>query len=425
MDFLKELEWRKILHDKTPGVEDFLKKGSARAYIGFDPTAPSLTIGNYVQIMLLTHFRNAGHQPIVLMGGATGMIGDPSFKDSERELKSTEEINKNLEHQAAQFEKLLGHFNEKDGPLLVNNYDFYKEMNVLDFLRDVGKSLTVNYMMAKDSVKNRLDTGLSFTEFSYQLLQSYDFFMLYKLFDCRLQMGGSDQWGNITSGVEFIRRNIVGGKAYAVTSPLLTKSDGTKFGKSETGNIWLDPKLTSPYQFFQFWLNADDKDMSRFLRIFSLRSHSEIEELEAALAEDPRAVKKELAEELTTRIHSQSATEAVQSVSSLLFDKKFTMERLEGLSGDVLEMVAMEIPSKKISISVLGETPGIAELLADHLSFFGSRSEVRRAISGKALSVNKRKIEDPEHEIDRHDLLSERYILIESGKKKKFMVIAE
>lgn len=425
MDFLKELEWRNILHDMTPGVGDWLKKRSARAYIGFDPTAPSLTIGNYVQIMLLTHFRNAGHQPIVLMGGATGMIGDPSFKDAERELKTVEEINVNLEHQAAQFQKLLGNFDEKDGPLLVNNYDFYRDMNILDFLRDVGKSLTVNYMMAKDSVKNRLDTGLSFTEFSYQLLQSYDFYMLYKLYDCRLQMGGSDQWGNITSGVEFIRRNIEGGKAYAITSPLLTKSDGSKFGKSETGNIWLDPKLTSPYQFFQFWLNADDKDMSRFLRIFSLRSHSEIEELESALSSDPRAVKSALAEELTTRIHSKSATEAVQSVSALLFDKRFTVEKLEGLSSEVLGMVAMEIPSRVISISILGETPGITELLTDHLGFFGSRSEVRRAINGKAISINKRKIEDPEHKIDRHDLIAEKFILIESGKKKKFMIIAE
>jgi tyrosyl-tRNA synthetase len=224
MDFIKELEWRGILHDSTPGVEDLLSEKSSRAYIGFDPTAPSLTIGNYVQIMLLTHFKKAGHQPIVLMGGATGMIGDPSFKDSERELKTEEEIEQNLAHQAAQFEKLLGEFNSEDGPMLVNNRDFYKEMNVLDFLRDVGKSLTVNYMMAKDSVKSRLETGLSFTEFSYQMLQAYDFYKLYKDYNCRIQMGGSDQWGNITSGIEYIRRNVKDGKAYAITSPLLTKS---------------------------------------------------------------------------------------------------------------------------------------------------------------------------------------------------------
>ncbi|TVR87652.1 MAG: tyrosine--tRNA ligase [Saprospirales bacterium] len=425
MDFIKELEWRGILHDSTPGVEEVLKAQPAKAYIGFDPTAPSLTIGNYVQIMLLTHFKNAGHRPIVLMGGATGMIGDPSFKSEERELKTEEEIEKNLSHQTRQFEKFLGEFDSDDGPVLINNRDFYRNMNALEFLRDIGKSLTVNYMMAKDSVKNRLDTGLSFTEFSYQLLQAYDFYKLYQNHNCRIQMGGSDQWGNITSGIEYIRRNVKGGKAYAITSPLLTKTDGTKFGKSESGNIWLDPNMTSPYQFFQFWLNADDRDMSKFLKIFSLKSHTEISELEKTMKDDPRAVKQALAEELTTRIHSAKATRAVQSVSSLLFDRKFTAEQLETLSKEVLNMVSMEIPSHAITISLLGEKPTISELLTDHSGFFKSKSEVRRAIKGKALAVNKHKASNPEQTIDRHDLIAEKYILIESGKKKKYMLRAE
>ena len=424
MDFLKELEWRGMLHDHTPGVSEILRNKGSRAYIGFDPTAPSLTIGNYVQIMLLTLFRKAGHQPIVLMGGATGMIGDPSFKDSERELKSPEELEANLAHQIDQFHKLLGGIGEENGPMIVNNKDFYQNMNVLTFLREVGKSLTVNYMLAKDSVKNRLDTGLSFTEFSYQLLQAYDFYHLYKNYDCKIQMGGSDQWGNITSGSEYIRRNVEGGKAYAVTSPLLTKADGSKFGKSEEGNIWLDKDLTSPYQFYQFWINADDRDLSRFIRIFSLKTRKEIIELEKEINNDPREVKKILAEEMTTRIHSKAATEAVDTVSSLLFDKKFTAERLETLSSEILQMVAMEIPNKTVNIGLLGEGISLAEMLTDHLNFFSSKSEVRRTIKGNALSINKRKISDAEQLLDRHDLIAEKYMLIESGKKKKFMVLA-
>ena len=425
MDFLKELQWRGMLHDMSPGLDEELKKPACKAYIGFDPTAPSLTIGNYVQIMMLKFFQQGGHQPIVLMGGATGMIGDPSFKDKERELKNEEELEANLKHQKAQFEKLLGDFDLPGGPMMMNNHDFYKDMNVLTFLRDVGKSLTVNYMMAKDSVKNRLDTGLSFTEFSYQLLQAYDFYHLYKNFGCKIQMGGSDQWGNITSGTEYIRRNIKDGKAYAVTTPLLTKADGTKFGKSESGNIWLDPNLTSPYQFFQFWLNADDRDLPRFLKTFSLKPKKEIIELVENIHSDPNAVKRALAEELCSRIHSKEDTEAVETVSSLLFDKKFTAERLEGLKPEILKMVAMEIPSANINIGVLGGGLTPTELLTEHSQFFKSKSELRRIISGNALSVNKRKITDIDHQFDRHDLVAEKYILIESGKKKKFMIIVQ
>ena len=425
MDFLKELQWRGMLHDMSPGLDEELKKPACKAYIGFDPTAPSLTIGNYVQIMMLKFFQQGGHQPIVLMGGATGMIGDPSFKDKERELKNEEELEANLKHQKAQFEKLLGDFDLPGGPMMMNNHDFYKDMNVLTFLRDVGKSLTVNYMMAKDSVKNRLDTGLSFTEFSYQLLQAYDFYHLYKNFGCKIQMGGSDQWGNITSGTEYIRRNIKDGKAYAVTTPLLTKADGTKFGKSESGNIWLDPNLTSPYQFFQFWLNADDRDLPRFLKTFSLKPKKEIIELVENIHSDPNTVKRALTEELCSRIHSKEDTEAVETVSSLLFDKKFTAERLEGLKPEILKMVAMEIPSANINIGVLGEGLTPTELLTEHSQFFKSKSELRRIISGNALSVNKRKITDIDHQFDRHDLVAEKYILIESGKKKKFMIIVQ
>lgn len=414
-----------MLHDMSPGLDEELKKPACKAYIGFDPTAPSLTIGNYVQIMMLKFFQQAGHQPIVLMGGATGMIGDPSFKDKERELKNEEELEANLNHQKTQFEKLLGDFDLPGGPMMMNNHDFYKDMNVLTFLRDIGKSLTVNYMMAKDSVKNRLDTGLSFTEFSYQLLQAYDFYHLYKNFGCKIQMGGSDQWGNITSGTEYIRRNIKDGKAYAVTTPLLTKADGTKFGKSESGNIWLDPNLTSPYQFFQFWLNADDRDLPRFLKTFSLKPKKEIIELVENIHSDPNAVKRALAEELCSRIHSTEDTEAVETVSSLLFDKKFTAERLEGLKPEILKMVAMEIPSANINIGVLGEGLTPTELLTEHSQFFKSKSELRRIISGNALSVNKRKITDIDHKFDRHDLVAEKYILIESGKKKKFMIIVQ
>ncbi|MEL6124267.1 MAG: tyrosine--tRNA ligase, partial [Bacteroidota bacterium] len=265
MNFIDELRWRGMLHDSTPGAEEALASGMTTGYIGFDPTAPSLTIGNYVQLMILSLWQKSGHRPIFLLGGATGRIGDPSGKDKERQLKTAEELDRNLTFQREQAMKFLQFDGGDNSALMLNNYEFYKDMNVLDFLRDVGKNLTVNYMMSKDSVKNRLESGLSFTEFSYQLLQAYDFLCLYRQYDCCFQMGGSDQWGNITSGTEFIRRNVTDSKAYALTTPLLTKADGKKFGKSEEGNIWLDPEMTSPYKFYQFWINADDADLSKFL----------------------------------------------------------------------------------------------------------------------------------------------------------------
>lgn len=422
MTFLEELRWRGMLHDSTPGLEDIIEQPQT-GYIGFDPTAPSLTIGNYVQVMILTHFQRYGHRPIVLMGGATGRIGDPSFKDKERELKTVEELETNLNHQKEQFRQLLDF--EGDNPaVFVNNYDFYREMNVLDFLRDVGKTLTVNYMMSKESVKKRIETGISFTEFSYQLLQGYDFQVLFQQHNCRLQMGGSDQWGNITAGTEFIRRNL-NQKAYAVTTPLLTKSDGKKFGKSEEGNIWLDPQLTSPYKFYQFWINADDADISNFTRYFSLKSREEIEAEEAELADDPRERKRRLAEELTIRIHSRAAYESVLKVSELLFNKKAKRETLLGMAETDLHTVAQEIPAFTLPREVVNGGVNIVDLLAEHTQVVASKGDARRAIKGNAIAVNKEKIGDHEQTVTAESLLHGKYLMVENGKKNKFILIAE
>ena len=420
MDFLDELEWRGMLHDSTPGARDELAKGMSTGYIGFDPTAPSLTIGNYVQIMILYFWQQSGHKPIFLLGGATGRIGDPSGKDKERQLKSEEELDTNLRFQREQARKFLN-FEEGDNKAeFINNFDFYKDMNVLNFLRDVGKNLTVNYMLSKDSVKNRLETGLSFTEFSYQLLQAYDFLWLYKNESCKFQMGGSDQWGNITSGTEFIRRNIPGGKAFAITSPLLTKADGKKFGKSEEGNIWLDPKLTSPYKFYQFWLNADDADLPKFYRYFSLRSKQEIEQLEQE--EDPRTLKKLLAEELTIRIHSPEDFEAVQDVSEILFNRNATPEKLKSLSVNSLEDIGNEIPKFEIPRTIIEEGVNIIELVSHYANICQSKGDARRAIKNNALAVNKVKVTQHEAVIDSSSLLKDQFILIENGKKNKFLI---
>jgi tyrosyl-tRNA synthetase len=419
-NFIEELTWRNMLHDATPGVGELLESKKVVGYIGFDPTAPSVTIGNYVQIMLLKLFQLAGHTPIILMGGATGRIGDPSGKDKERELKSYDELDRNLAHQRKQMEKFLD-FTGPNAAIMVNNYDFYKNMNVLDFLRDVGKTLTVSYMMTKDSVKNRLESGLSFTEFSYQLLQSYDFQVLYTKYHCVLQMGGSDQWGNITSGTEFIRRNL-DGKAYAITTPLLTKSDGTKFGKSEAGNIWLDESMTSPYKFYQFWLNTDDNDLPKFTRYFTLRSREEVEKAERAYAGDPRKLKEILAEELTRRIHSDQAFESVARVSNILFDSKKDAEALKNLTMDELSMIAEEIPSPMLPLDDLckGEK-GLIDLLAE-ASILSSKNEARKAIQGNAVSINKNKVNDIYHTVSSIDLLHGKFMMIENGKKNKYLL---
>jgi len=421
MNFVEELKWKGMLQDATPGVEEILKEGMKTGYIGFDPTAPSLTIGNFVQVMLLKLFQLSGHKPVVLMGGATGRIGDPSGKSKERELKSYEELDSNLNFQAEQFGKFLDFGKGGNKAEMVNNLDFYKTMNVLDFLRDVGKTLTINYMTSKESVKKRIDTGLSFTEFSYQLLQAYDFQCLYQQKDCILQMGGSDQWGNITSGTEFIRRN-AGGKAYALTTPLLTKADGSKFGKSEEGNIWLDPKMTSPYKFYQFWINADDRDLPKFMRYFTLRTRTEVETMEKDLQDQPRELKKLLAEELTVRVHSKEDYESVLKVSELLFNKKASKDTLLAMDKLALQTVSEEIPCFQLTKEQILNGLNIVDLLAEQTNIVQSKGEARRAIKGGAVSVNKDKISTHEAIVNESNLLHNSFILIENGKKNKVMV---
>lgn len=423
-NFLEELRWRGLIHDFTPGVEEHFNQGMVRAYIGFDPTAPSLTIGNYVQIMLLTFLQRAGHQPVVLMGGATGRIGDPSGKDKERDLKTFDELDHNMAHQIEQAKKLLD-FNPKtpNHALLVNNYDFYKDMNVLDFLRDVGKYLTVNYMMSKESVRRRIEgeTGISFTEFSYQLLQGYDFVLLHRNHGITVQMGGSDQFGNITAGVELARK-IDESKVYAVTTPLLTKADGSKFGKSESGNIWLDPVLTTPYKFYQFWLNTDDRDLPKFLRYFSLKNKEEIENIEAR--QTAQEIKRTFAEELTVRIHGQAAYEAVLSVSKLLFDPKADAETLRSLDAATLAGVAEEIPSPKIAAAGLKEGINILDFLSETTGILESRSEAKRAIQANTIAINKVKVNDLGAIVNQSDFLHGQYLMVDNGKKNKYLVVA-
>lgn len=422
MDFIQELQWRGLIHDMTPGLEEHLRSGRIRAYIGFDPTAPALTIGNYVQVMLLEFLQRSGHQPVVLLGGATGRIGDPSGKDKERDLKSYEELDRNTARQMEQFRHLLDFSDEvPNAAFMVNNYDFYVGMSVLEFLRDVGKFLTVNYMLAKESVKRRIESesGISFTEFSYQLIQGYDYVVLRRQHGITLQMGGSDQYGNITSGVE-LNRKIDDQKVYALTTPLLTKADGTKFGKSEEGNIWLDPDMTSPYRFYQFWINADDRDLPKFLRYFSLKSREEIEALEAT--DNPQEVKRIFAEEMTRRIHGSAAFERAWAASRLLFDPKAGADALMALDAETLAQVADEIPSPVVNREMLQEQVGIIEFLSEKTGILSSRNEVKNAIQNNAISVNKRKISAFDVTIGTSDLLHDQYILIENGKKNKFLV---
>lgn len=422
MNFLEELKWRGLIHDQTPGIESELEDGMKLGYIGFDPTAPSMTIGNYVQIMLLTFFQKSGHKPVILMGGATGRIGDPSGKDQERTLKSYEELDNNLAHQQRQLAKFLN-FEEGDNKaVIVNNLDFYKDMNVLDFLRDVGKNLTINYMMSKDSVKNRIERGLSFTEFSYQLLQGFDFAKLYKDLGCTIEMGGSDQFGNITAGIEMTRK-LHSAKVFAVTTPLLTKADGAKFGKSEGGNIWLDPKMTSPFKFYQFWINANDSDLPKFYRYFSLRSKEDILALEMEHQDDPQTLKRLLAEELTIRIHSQEDYDSVLKVTQLLFNRKASKEQLEGLSIADLEVISEEIPSFQLTKELVKTGFNIVDLLSEKTTILSSKSEARRAIKGNAISINKEKVTDDGMQLVKSHLLHDRFMMVENGKKNKFMIV--
>lgn len=422
LSFLEELRWRNMVQDFTPGLDDFLNSGMKTAYIGFDPTARSLGIGNYVQIMLLTFFQRAGHKPVVVMGGATGRIGDPSGKDKERELKSYDELDANIRFQEMQFRKLLNFDEGANKAILLNNYDFYKDFNVLHFLRDVGKNVTINYMLSKESVRKRLETGISYTEFSYQLLQAYDFYCLYRDHDCRMQMGGSDQWGNITAGAEYIGKCIPNSKAFALTTPLLTKSDGKKFGKTEEGNIFLDASMTSPYRFYQFWINCDDADLSRLFRYFSLRSKTEIEELERHNSENPKVLKKLLAEEITIRVHGQVSFNKAMQVSELIFNKDCTEAFLNSLDDETLQQLKSELPLFSIPVEGFRELDSIVSLLTEQAPVFQSKSEARRAIQGNAVTINKRKITDADEKIMRSQWLHGKYLVVENGRKNKFFL---
>lgn len=422
-NFVEELKWRGMLHDIMPGTEEYLLKNQTTAYVGFDPTASSLTIGNLVTIMMLVHFQHAGHIPMALVGGATGMIGDPSGKSEERNFLSEETLRLNQEGIRNQLTKFLNFDCGANSATLVNNYDWFKGIGFLEFLRDAGKHLTVNYMMAKDSVKTRMETGISYTEFSYQLLQGYDYCHLYKNNNVRLQMGGSDQWGNITSGTELIRR-MANGTAFALTTPLLTKADGTKFGKSAGGNVWLDPNLTSPYKFYQFWLNSADEDVSRFIRIFTLLSKEEIEALEAEHAKAPheRLLQKTLAKDITIRVHSQEDYEMAIKASEILFGKSVT-EDLQALNEATLLSVFEGIPMIEIAKSVLAEQPTVLDLLSTHTNaeVFPSKGEARKMIQGGGVSINKIKINSSE-EIVNYPLLLGNYLLVQKGKKNYYLL---
>lgn len=419
MDFLQELEWRGMVHNKIPGVEDYLSRKGQKGYIGFDPTAASMTIGNYVQLMILSFFQRAGHQPIVLFGGATGRIGDPSGKDKERTLLDYDVLDTNLKAQMAQAEKLM-QFDNGHEVIFENNLTFYQDMNVLDYLRDLGKTLTISYMLSKDTVKSRLESGLSYTEFSYQLLQGYDFLQLYRLHGCALQMGGSDQWGNITSGAEFIRRSNEEVKAYAVTTPLLTKADGSKFGKSESGNIWLDPEMTTPYQFYQFWINADDNDLSKFIRYFSFKSKEEVEGLEKEYESNPNALKRIFAEEITVRVHSQKEYESVKNVSELLFGRSITSDNIRSFDEKTLATVAREIPTCDIKGNISGQS--VVDVLSEQTDIFSSKSEATRAVKGNALAINKEKVTNADLLFSSDHILDGGFLFVENGKKRKYIL---
>lgn len=430
MNFVEELKWRGMLHDIMPGTDEQLQKEVTAAYVGIDPTADSLHIGHLVGVMMLKHLQIAGHQPIALVGGATGMIGDPSGKSAERNLLDEPTLRHNQECIKKQLSKFLD-FESKEAnvALLVNNYDWMKEFSFLDFIRDVGKRITVNYMMAKDSVKKRLSeeskSGMSFTEFTYQLVQGYDFLHLYQANGCRLQMGGSDQWGNITTGTELIRR-VAGGEAFAITCPLITKADGTKFGKTESGNVWLDPERTSPYAFYQFWLNTSDEDAQRYIKIFTLLSKEEIDKLIAEHQEAPhmRLLQKKLAEEVTTMVHSKEENEMAVEASQILFGKG-TAEQLRKLNESTFLAVFEGVPQFNISKTELNEGINVIDLLAEKTSIFPSKGELRRTIKGNGLSINKEKIGNPDLTVTNEYLIANKYILAQKGKKNYFLIIAE
>lgn len=424
LNFIEELRWRGMLHDMIPGLEEQLQKEMTTAYIGFDPTAPSLHIGNLAAIMLLKHFQLAGHKPIALVGGATGMIGDPSGKSAERDFLSEETLRENQIGIKAQLEKFLDFTDAPNAAEVVNNYDWFKEFSFLGFLREAGKFLTVNYMMSKDSVQKRLETGLSFTEFSYQLLQGYDFYHLYKTKNVRLQMGGSDQWGNITTGTEIIRRKSEGEneeRAYALTTPLVTKADGTKFGKSESGNVWLDASRTSPYEFYQFWLNAADADCPRLIRVFTLYTKEQIEAMEKEHAEAPhlRILQKAIAQEVTTRVHGEQVTALVMEASGLLFSK----DAVEQISNASEELLA-HLPVLEVLHEDLVDCHNLTDLLSIGTKniIFSSKGDARKAIQANAVSVNKVKVTDPQTDWKSIDKVRGTYLLVGNGKQKNYLL---
>lgn len=422
-NFIEELTWRGMIHDMMPGTEEQFKKELTTAYIGFDPTADSLHIGSLVQIMILVHLQKCGHKPVALVGGATGMVGDPSGKSKERNLLSEEILQHNLDCVQKQLEKFLD-FNCGDHAAeVVNNYDWFKNFSFLEFIRDVGKHITVNYMMSKDSVQKRLETGLSFTEFSYQLVQGYDFYYLKKNKNCKVQLGGSDQWGNIVTGTELIRR-MDAGEAYAVTSPLIKKADGTKFGKTEEGNVWLDPEKTSPYKFYQYWLNTSDEDAKNFIKIFTLFSEEEINNLikEHEAAPHERALQKALAEDVTVRVHSKEDYETAVKASEILFSKEAT-DALKTINEKILLQVFEGVPQIDVHKQTLVDAETLVDLLSDVTGgqIFPSKGEARRMIQGGGVSINKEKINDPAAKPS-FELLQEKYLLVQKGKKNYYLV---
>lgn len=425
-DFVAELQWRGMIHDIMPGTEDQLRKEMTAGYIGFDPTADSLHIGHLVQIMTLVHLQHAGHKPIALVGGATGMVGDPSGKSKERNLLSREVIEHNLACVKVQLEKFLDFNCGANSAEMVNNYDWFKDYNFLDFIRDVGKHITVNYMLSKESVQQRLESGMSFTEFSYQLVQGYDFYYLYKHKNCCLQLGGSDQWGNIVTGTELIRR-MDGGEAFALTTPLIRKADGTKFGKTEEGAVWLDPKRTSPYKFYQYWINASDEDAPNYLRIFTLKSRGEIEALESEHREAPhlRVLQKAVAEDITSRVHGREELDKAQQASRILFGQS-TTEELDSIDETTLLAVFDGVPRIRIRRAELAASATIVDFLSETTrgEILPSKGEARRTIQGGGLSVNKEKIQSADLRPD-FRLLRGKYILVQKGKKNYYLVEVE
>jgi len=427
-NFVEELRWRGMIHDLTPGTEEQLSQEMTTAYVGIDPTADSLHIGHMVGIMMLKHLQMAGHRPLALIGGATGMIGDPSGKSQERNLLDETTLRHNQECLKQQLSKFLDFETEAPNKAgLVNNYDWMKSYSFLDFIREIGKHITVNYMMSKDSVKKRLTaenaTGMSFTEFTYQLVQGYDFLHLYQHENCKLQMGGSDQWGNITTGTELIRRKLGSeAKAFALTCPLITKADGGKFGKTESGNIWLDPEKTTPYAFYQFWLNCSDEDAAKYIKIFTLMSREEIEKLEEEhqLAPHQRQLQKALAQEITTRVHSEEALQLAEEASQILFGKG-TTDALRKLDEKTLLSVFEGVPAVDVQRNTLAESLDITEFLTTHTNIFPSKGEARRMLKDNGVSINKEKVKD-DTQVGIADLLNNKYILVQKGKKNYYLV---